>query len=173
MEKTMNRFILNILGIIIVSLAYSGAAFSHDSIRRDIEIADPYARAMLPGAKVGGGYLKVLNKGAADRLVSAHSERAASVQIHEMKMDGGIMVMRELKDGIGVPANATLELKPGGYHIMLMNVSQPFKEGEILKATLTFERAGPVEVEFGVGPASGGAPKARRDDNSATTEKCK
>ena len=139
-------------------------AHAHGFKVGELDIGHPYSRAMLPGAKVGGGYLKIVNHGTvADRLVSVSSQRAPSVQIHEMSMDGGIMKMRELPDGVEIPANATIELKPGGYHLMFMNVSQPFKEGEMVKATLNFEKAGPVDVEFAVGPA-GGDPHAGHDN---------
>lgn len=134
----------------------AGLAGAHGFKVGDLEIGHPYSRAMLPGAKVGGGYLKIVNPGKTDdRLVSVSSDRAASVQIHEMSMDGTVMKMRELPQGIPVPAGDTVELKPGGYHLMFMNVSQPFKEGEMVKAVLNFEKAGPVEVEFAVGPAGG------------------
>ena len=141
----------------LLTLVGVTSAFAHGFQIGDLKIGHPYARAMLPGAKVGGGYLKVTNAGAGDRLVSVTSERAGSVQIHEMKMDNGIMEMRELKDGLPVPANSVVELKPGGYHLMFMNVAQPFKEGEMIKAKLVFEKAGAVDVEFAVGPASGEA----------------
>ena len=95
-----------------------------------------HSRAMLPVAKVGGGYMKLTNNGADDRLVSATSDRAGSVEFHEMKMDGGVMQMRELPNGVALPAKDTVELKPGGYHVMFMNVAKPFKEGEMVKATL-------------------------------------
>lgn len=156
------------LATLIVFLALPRTVFAHEFKVGDVEITQPYARAMLPGAKVGGGYLKVINNGAADRLVSAKAERAAPVQLHEMKMDGGIMVMRELKAGIAIPANAVTELKPGGYHVMFMNVRQPFKEGEIVTATLTFETAGQVDVGFVVGPAAGGMPEMKHDDKAST-----
>ncbi|MDI7862330.1 copper chaperone PCu(A)C [Rhizobiaceae bacterium n13] len=152
------------LAICFLALLGPGAALAHDFKIGEIEIGHPYARAMLPGAKVGGGYLELTNHGGADRLVSVSSDRAASVQIHEMKMDGGIMEMRELKDGIAVPADTTVELKPGGYHLMFMNVAQPFKEGEMVKATLTFEKAGSVDVELMVGPPAGGAPDMKHDE---------
>lgn len=132
-----------------------GTAKAHEFKVGQIEIDHPYSRAMLPVAKVGGGYLKITNNGPDDRLVSVASERAGSVELHEMKMNGAIMQMRELENGIAVPANATVELKPGGYHMMFMNVPQPFKEGEMVKATLVFEKAGSVEVEFAVGPVAG------------------
>lgn len=142
------------------------AAHAHGFKLGEIAIGHPYSRAMLPGAKVGGGYLKITNDGAADRLVGVTSGRARSVQLHEMKTDDGIMTMRELKDGIEVPAGTTVELKPGGYHVMFMDVTEPFKEGEMVKATLTFEKAGTVEVEFQVGPPAGPAPEMKHDDHA-------
>ncbi len=71
-----------------------------------------------------------------------------------MKMNGAVMQMRELEAGIAIPANTTVELKPGSYHLMFMDVPQPFKEGEMIKATLVFEKAGSVDVEFAVGPVA-------------------
>jgi hypothetical protein len=67
-----------------------------------------------------------------------------------MSMDGGVMKMRELKDGLEIPAGATVELKPGSYHIMMMNLSHPLAAGETVKGSLTFEKAGKVDVEFAV-----------------------
>lgn len=150
----MKRILLTLLVTFATTL--SGTAFAHEFNVGQVMIDHPWSRAMLPGAKVGGGYLTITNGGDADRLVSASAGRAGTVQIHEMKMDGGIMIMRELKEGVVVPAHGAVELKPGGYHIMFMNVAEPFKEGEEIKATLVFENAGPVDVEFTVGPAAGG-----------------
>ena len=154
------------LVVCIVALLAPGAVLAHGVKAGEIDIGHPYARAMLPGAKVGGGYLKLTNHGGPDRLVSISSDRAASVQIHEMKMDGGIMEMRELKGGIAIPADGTVEFKPGGYHLMFMKVVQPFKEGEMVKATLTFEKAGSVDVEFEVGPPAG-APNPQHHDHAS------
>jgi periplasmic copper chaperone A len=135
---------------------HSHADHNHGAERNGIAIEAAYSRAMLPVAKVGGGYLTITNHGEDDRLVGASSERAQSVQIHEMKMADGIMEMREIRDGVAVPAHSTLELKPGGYHLMFMNVAQPFKEGETVKARLMFEKAGEIEIELSVGPVAGG-----------------
>lgn len=163
----MKRTLYKTLAIAAV-LALAAPAFAHEFKIGDIEIDHPYARAMLPGAKVGGGYLTLTNHGGEDRLLSATAERAGSVQLHEMKMDGGIMVMRELKDGIALPGHSVVELKPGGYHVMFMHVGEPFKEGEEIKATLTFEKAGTVDVEFAVGPAAGGTTHAAHGDQAST-----
>lgn len=137
------------------SMLAFGSAQAHEFKLGQIDIGHPYSRAMLPMAKVGGGYLKITNSGPADRLISIKSERSAAVEIHEMKMNGAVMEMRELDGGLAIPANSTVELKPGSYHLMFMNVAQPFKEGEMIKATLVFEKAGSVDVEFAVGPVAG------------------
>jgi copper(I)-binding protein len=156
LEKAMKHSLLKI-ALVLLSLILPNLAVAHEFKIGEIEIGHPYARAMLPGAKVGGGYLKLTNNGADDRLIGVATDRAGTVQLHEMKMDGGIMVMRELKQGVDLPANTTVELKPGGFHLMFMNVSRPFKEGEMIKATLTFEKAGSVDVELAVGPPAGAA----------------
>lgn len=165
----MKKIIASVL-FVSSCLALPGSALADAFKVGTIEIDHLYSRAMLPGAKVGGGYLNITNNGADDRLVSATAERAGTVQLHEMKMDGGIMVMRELKDGIAVPARSTVELKPGGYHVMFMKVSDGFKEGEEISATLTFEKAGSVEVEFKVGPAAGSAAAASHDEHANARE---
>jgi copper(I)-binding protein len=146
---------LAISALLGATLIY-GTAEAHEYKVGQIEIGHPYSRAMLPVAKVGGGYLEIINDGPADRLVRITSERARSVEVHEMKMNGAVMEMRELDRGLVVPAKSTVELKPGGYHLMFMDVAQPFKEGEMVKATLVFENAGSVDVEFAVGPVAGG-----------------
>ncbi|MGA1835022.1 copper chaperone PCu(A)C [Rhizobium wenxiniae] len=148
-------FIRNIATYAVLgSLIAFGSAQAHEFKLGEIEIGHPYSRAMPPMAKVGGGYFKITNHGPADRLVRITSDRAGSVELHEMKMNGAVMQMRELEAGIAIPANTTVELKPGGYHLMFMDVPQPFKEGEMIKATLVFEKAGSVDVEFAVGPVA-------------------
>lgn len=149
---------------VLIVLAAQGAK-ARDYTAGEIAVLGPAARAMLPGAKVGGGYLSIRNSGGeADVLVSVSSDRAKSVQLHEMSVNGGIMVMREAKQGLELPPGETVELKPGGYHLMFMDVEKPFKEGEQVRATLTFQKAGSVDVEFAVGSAFGpiGAAKAEQ-----------
>lgn len=125
-----------------------------------VSVEGGYARAMLPGAQVGGGYLTVSNGGAtADRLVSASSPRAGAVSIHESSMEGGVMRMRMAQDGLMVPAGGTLQLDPAGAHLMFEGVAQPFREGESVPVTLQFEQAGAVEATLQVGaPNAAGAP---------------
>ena len=116
-----------------------------------VEIDKPWVRATAAGAKVAAGYLVVRNNtGAADRLLSAESPAAARVETHISVKDGDIVRMREVK-GYDVPANGSLELKPGGSHLMFIDIRQPFKEGGKVPVVLRFQRAGELKVEFHVG----------------------
>ena len=124
-----------------------------------LKITGAWAKAMLPGQPVGGGYLTVENTGAeADRLLSVTSSASPDVQLHEMKMEGDIMKMRQLADGLEIPAGGKLELKPGGFHLMFMAVPEPFKEGGMVKITLKFEKAGDVDVTLPVAAAGAKGP---------------
>lgn len=130
----------------------------------DLEISNGFSRATLPNAPVGGGYITITNTGGeADRLVSAASPVADVAQIHQMKMDGDVMKMNELPEGVEIPAGSTVVLEPGGLHIMLMKLTQPLVDGTRIPLTLTFEKAGGVEVELSVG---GPAAKGPAEDHS-------
>ncbi|MFO1147927.1 MAG: copper chaperone PCu(A)C [Alsobacter sp.] len=126
---------------------------AHEYKAGSLEIVHPWARATPGGAKVGGGYVKVTNHGAeADRLVGGSFDRSERVEIHEMGMKDGIMTMRPVAGGLEIKPGETVELKPGGYHIMFLNLSSPLKQGDKVPATLQFEKAGAVKVEFSVAP---------------------
>lgn len=117
-----------------------------------LEISGGFSRATLPNAPVGGGFMTITNTGAEDdRLISASSSVAGHMEVHEMAMEGDVMKMRELADGLPIPAGKTVELKPGGFHIMFMELQEPLVEGETVAVTLTFERAGEVEVPLMIG----------------------
>lgn len=134
-------------------------AFAHGFKIGELEIDHPWARMTPAGAKVGGGYLAIENDGKdADTLVSATADIAGRVEIHEMSVKDGIMTMRHLPDGLAIPAGAEVKLAPGGYHLMFMDLTQPLKEGESFKGTLTFAKAGTVNVEFKIEGMAG--PKA-------------
>ena len=132
----------------------AGAPASADMFEAGaLVIHQPWARATPPGAQVAGGYATIENNGAmVDRLVSATAEIAGRVEIHEMAMNDGVMTMRPLMDGIEIPAGGSLELKPGSFHIMFMELAEPLAEGEMFAGTLTFDGAGTVDVTFAIGP---------------------
>lgn len=139
-----------------------GASAAGDTTKiGSISIVAPWTRATPAGAKVAGGYLKVTNTGtAADRLVSATSEIAGRMEIHEMSMKGGVMQMRPLDAGLEIKPGETVELKPGGFHLMFMDTKRQLKEGDTVKATLMFAKAGKVEVSFKVGSIGGASAPA-------------
>ena len=142
-------------GLALVASAISAQA-------ADVMVMNPWARATPPGASVGAAYMTLHNEGATeDRLVSATTDAADHVEVHEMSMDNGVMKMRQLTDGLKIPAGKAIEMKPGGYHLMLVGLKQPLKVGESIKAIVTFEKAGAVPVEMKVEPigASGGQMK--------------
>src|ERR1700709_1335139 len=129
----------------------------------DLTVTSPWTRATPGGAKIAGGYLKITNNGtSADRFVGAKSEATDHVEIHEMSMSDGIMRMRPSPDGLEIKPGETVELKSGGYHLMFMDLKQPLKQGDSFKATLQFEKAGSLDVNFNVnalGATSGNAPQ--------------
>lgn len=145
----MVSFRLVLVGLLVALLP--AAAFAHDYKLGALEIGQPWARATAPTAPTGGGFLTITNKGTtADRLVSASSPAAEKVQIHEMKMDGNIMRMREVEHGLEIPPGATVTLAPGGFHLMMMGLKGPLKQGARVPLTLTFEKAGRIDVELAV-----------------------
>ena len=130
------------------------SCFCSLAAQAQMQIEKPWARATAPGARVAGGYLLIRNRGAADRLVSASSPAAAKVELHVHVNDNGVMKMRQVR-GYDVPAKGEFELKPGGAHLMFVDIKRPFKEGEKIPATLRFEKAGEIKVQFEVGSLGG------------------
>jgi copper(I)-binding protein len=141
--------------------AAAGGAFAHDFTIGEIELDQPWSRATAPGTPTGAGYVVIDNDGAADRLVSATAEIAGRTEIHEMSMNAGVMTMRALPDGLEIPADGEVKLEPGSYHLMFFDLKQPIREGERFKGTLTFEKAGTVDIEFAVAKAG-----AKKTDNN-------
>jgi len=139
------------LASLVIALLPAGA-FAHDYKLGSLEITRPWARATAPTAPAGGGYLAITNKGTTpDRLVSVSSPAAQTVQVHEMKMEGNIMRMREVDHGLEIAPGATVKLAPGGFHLMMMGLKGPFKQGTTVPVTLVFEKAGRIDVELDVG----------------------
>ncbi len=137
------------LALLLALLA--GSAFAQDYKVGAIEIRQPWTRATPPTAQAGGGFLVLTNTGTTpDRLIAAKSPAADRVEIHEMKMDGNVMRMREVEKGIEIPPGATVTLKPGGFHIMFMGLKAPFAKDAKVPATLVFEKAGSIDVELPV-----------------------
>ena len=142
--------------IALMTVLLAAPAFAHDYKVGDLQIEHPYTRASA--GRTGGVFLEIANKGkTADRLVSAAASIAGTVELHTTVKDGEVMRMRPVA-AIDIPASGAAKLQPGGLHVMLIGLTKPLKEGESFPLTLTFEKAGKVEVKVEVQKAgsSGG-----------------
>ena len=148
---------------IALALTFSAApALAQEFKAGDIVVEKPWARATPKGAEVGGAYMTIENKGATPDRLTGGSADFATVEIHQMKSENGVMEMREVPGGLNIPAHGSVGLAPSGYHVMFTHLAHPLTKGDTVKATLNFEHAGPVEVEFkvlGVGAMGGGGTK--------------
>lgn len=143
--------------LLMASLALLTApALAHDYVQGDIAIGHPWTRVANAGG-TGAGFMTLRTTGAADRLISASSPAARTVELHVMIRDGDIMRMRPVAD-IPMPTGQTVTLAPGGLHIMLIGLTRPIELGGRVPLTLRFEGAGEVTVELAVQRA--GAPTA-------------
>lgn len=126
-------------------------AHAHETKVGDITIQHPWARQSPMKATVAAGFMIITNAGKEDdRLVKATAEITTNVQLHDMKMDGDVMKMFELKGGIVIPAGKTVELKPKSMHVMFMDLKAVPVKGQMFRGKLTFEKAGTVDVEYEV-----------------------
>jgi len=149
----------NTLALLVVALGFGFSVQAQEVKVGSIKVDHAYIRATVPGQQVAGGFMKIENKGIADQLVSVSSPAAGEVQLHEMAMEGSVMKMRQVKD-IAVPAGGSVELKPGGLHLMFINIKAPLSAGESVPVKLKFAKAGEVEVKMPVnamGQAGGAA----------------
>jgi copper(I)-binding protein len=137
-----------ILALVVTAmLGVSGPAPAADFTAGDITVGDPWSRATVGAAKNGAVYLKIANGGdTADRLVAASSTVAGVVSLHRSAMEEGVMKMRPV-ESVGIGPGETAVLKPGGLHIMLMNLKRPLKEGEMFAVELSFESAGTIPIQ--------------------------
>jgi copper(I)-binding protein len=137
----------------LAAILASPWAVAHDTEIKlgDLVISGAWSRQSPMAADVSAGFLRIENTGQQDdRLLKAETRISAMTQLHDMKMEGDVMKMVEIPGGIPVPAGGTVELKPKSLHLMFMGLAKPPVEGEHFTATLTFEKAGSVEVTFDV-----------------------
>lgn len=146
----MSLFKHALLAVALV-VSSAGASLGAEVKAGDLVISQAWARATPGGAKIGGGYLSIENKGsAADRLVAVAGDVAGHIEIHEMAVTDGVMKMRPLEQGLTIEPGKTVTLAPGGYHLMMMDLKQPLKQGDTVPLTLQFEKAGKVAVTLNV-----------------------
>jgi copper(I)-binding protein len=139
----------------------TSAAAAGDYDVGSIHISQPWSRATPKGATTGAGYMTLSNKGATPERVSCVSDDAsAQCQIHTMTMEGGVMKMRPVEGGLEIKPGESVTLKPGGNHMMFLSLKHPLEQGGMVKATLKFDHAGAVDVEYPVLAIGAPAPGA-------------
>jgi len=145
-----------------IALVHS-AGWSLSQSRPDgasVAITGAWTRATVSAMSVGGGYMTITNRGSApDRLVSLSTPAAERVEVHRTTIEDGTARMRQLTEGLVIPAGGTVELAPGGLHLMLVGLKQPLQPGQSIPLTLTFERAGTVATTLNVMPMGATPPK--------------
>jgi len=147
----MQKFGILVASVVAASARSGGAVRAEDYKVGTLEIDSPWSRAVPKGAKVAAGYMKIKNTGSEpDRLVGGSTPVAGGFMVHEMSMDNGVMKMRPLPSGLEIKPGETVELKPSSFHIMMTDLKQPIQQGKSFKATLMFEKAGNVDVDFAV-----------------------
>lgn len=141
-----------VLGAVVSAFFLAAPSARAEDIRAgDLVITQAWTRATPGGAKTGGGFLTIENKGGSpDKLVGVSADVAGKVEVHQMAMDGGVMKMRPVEGGLTIDPGKTVKLAPGGMHLMMMDLKSPLKQGDKLPVTLQFEKAGKVQVTLDV-----------------------
>jgi len=166
MKKATIGFVLAAL----ITGLLTAASRAEDVKAGDLVITQAWARATPGGAKVGGGFLTIENKGTVpDKLVGVSADGAGKIEVHEMVMNEGVMKMRPVEGGLTIDPGKTVKLAPGGLHLMMMDLKSPLKKGDKMPVTLQFEKAGKVAVTLDVqgvgaqGPAASGGDMKKMD----------
>lgn len=146
MSRSRSRVFLAVAATLLLA---APAAFAHDFTLGSLRIDHPWARASAGPVRNGAAFFAIENSGAADRLVAVTGDVAERVELHTHRLEGDVMQMRQV-ESIEVPSHGTATLRPGSFHVMLIGLAQPLKEGDRFPLTLTFEQAGEVTVEVKV-----------------------
>jgi len=161
----MKKFGILVAGVVATSALSGAPASAADYKVGALEIESPWSRAVPKGAKVAAGYVTIKNTGTEpDRLVGGSTPVAGGFMVHEMTMDNGVMKMRPLPSGLEIKPGETVELKPGSFHIMMTDLKGLIQRGKPFKATLKFEKAGDVDVDFAVEAAGATSAAASAHD---------
>jgi copper(I)-binding protein len=166
----MKQIISGLLGAALLALLSAAPACAQEVKAGDLVLTQAWSRATPGGAKIGGGYLTIENKGSApDRLIGGSGDIAGKIEVHEMSMKDGVMTMRPLDNGLTIGPGKTVKLAPGGFHLMLFDLKAPLKQGDKVPITLEFEKAGKVTLSLDVqslgaqGPAGADHPAGKMD----------
>jgi copper(I)-binding protein len=155
----MSRFLRYVAGTLLISSLFAAPVRAEEVKAGDLVITQAWSRATPGGAKIAGGYLTIENKGSApDRLIGGAGDVAGKIEVHEMSMKDGVMTMRPLDKGLSIEPGKTVKLAPGGYHLMMLDLKTPLKQGDKVPVTLEFEKAGKVTLSLDVQGVGAQAP---------------
>ena len=167
----MKRMMTSLVFATLIAGVLATASRAQDVKAGDLVISQAWTRATPGGAKIGGGFVTIENKGSApDKLIGANSDGAGKIEVHEMSMDNGVMKMRPVEGGLTIDPGKSVKLAPGGYHLMMMDLKSPLKQGDKMPVTLEFEKAGKVAISLDVqgvgaqGPAAAGGGDMKKMD---------
>ena len=147
----MRAKIVTSLLVILTTCLVGSLARAEDVKAGDLVISQAWSRATPNGAKIGTGYFTIENKGTtADRLIGVSGDISGKIEVHEMSMNNGVMKMRPVDGGLTIESGKTVKLAPNGYHLMIMDLKSPLKQGGKVPVTLEFEKAGKVAVTLDV-----------------------
>jgi copper(I)-binding protein len=147
----------------------ASAAHAADYDVGSIHISQPWARATPKGASAGAAYMTITNNGTTpDKVNCLSSDASAVCQIHTMTMENGVMAMRPVEGGLEIKPGETVTLKPGGFHVMLENLTHPLEQGNTVKATFKFDNAGTVDIEYPIAAIGAAAPGVPAGGGSMT-----
>jgi periplasmic copper chaperone A len=156
----------------LIAGAFTTTSRAEDMKAGDLVITQAWTRATPGGAKTGGGFLTIENKGTApDKLVGASADGAGKIEVHEMAMNDGVMKMRPVEGGLTIDPGKTVKLAPGGYHLMMMDLKNPLKQGDKVPVTLEFEKAGKVAVTLDVQGVGAQGPGGSADKDGMKIQK--
>ncbi|HET7885102.1 MAG TPA: copper chaperone PCu(A)C [Bradyrhizobium sp.] len=146
----MRKIIATAFGLVLIA-GLAATARADEVKAGDLVISQAWSRATPNGAKIGAGYLTIENKGTtADKLIGVTGDVSPKIELHEMSMSNGVMKMRPVDGGLSIDPGKTVKLAPNGYHLMIMDLKGPLKQGDKLPLTLQFEKAGKVAVTLDV-----------------------
>ena len=147
----MKKMIAMSFCAVIIGVIAGSSARAEEVKAGDLVISQAWSRATPNGAKIGTGYFTIENKGTtADKLVGVSGEVSDKIEVHEMSMNNGVMKMRPVDGGLTIEPGKTVKLAPNGYHLMIMDLKSPLKQGGKVPVTLEFEKAGKVAVTLDV-----------------------
>ena len=148
------KYLAKSLSTAFLAIALQSAAFAHDQTSANLQVTDAWIRASAPGQTNGAGYMTINNTSHhPDRMISASTSVAGRTELHTVLTEDGLAKMREV-NAIDIAANSMAKFSPNGFHVMFLQMKQPFKEGETIPVTLKFEKSGEIKVDFVVKPTT-------------------